>query len=447
VPSPYTAEDARSYVEEVSPQGWQDGTTASFAVLDATTGRLLGSIALMGIADGSAEIGYWTASEARGRGVTTDAVGAVCRWGFAALDLQRVSWRAGAGNHGSRAVAERCGFTVEGRLRLAHPRPDGTRHDEWHGSLLATDEVRDRRVFGSWRDRSGEGLTLRRWRDDDADAAALLEGASDPETARWVPVPVPYTAETARWYLSEQYPRQWSEGVAASLAVEQDGRVVGLAVLMAATARHSPEAGWWTLPSARGRGIADRAARPAGRLGRRAGAHPAGGEGGRRQPRLVAGGRAGGLPARGGLRGAGRDRQGRPRDFVLHARTLSGSAGAPAAGSGDLEQLLPDGVDDGLHPGVQLQLLQDVADVVLHGVLADEQLLGDVAVVHALGHQLEDLHLAVGEPRGGDLLTVVGLLDHGGELGEQLAGHRGLISDCPRARRGSPRRPPRWRSP
>jgi hypothetical protein len=53
-----------------------------------------------------------------------------------------------------------------------------------------------------------------------------------------------------------QLPRQWSEGVAASLAVEEDGRVVGLAVLMAATARSAPEAGWWTMPAARGRGVA-----------------------------------------------------------------------------------------------------------------------------------------------------------------------------------------------
>jgi RimJ/RimL family protein N-acetyltransferase len=41
VPSPYTAEHARAWVEEVSPQGWADGTTASFAVLDATTAQLL----------------------------------------------------------------------------------------------------------------------------------------------------------------------------------------------------------------------------------------------------------------------------------------------------------------------------------------------------------------------------------------------------------------------
>src|SRR5512132_504671 len=63
--------------------------------------------------------------------------------------------------------------------------------------------------------------------------------------------------------------------------------------------------------------------------------------------------------------------------------------------SGDLEQLLPHGVDHCLHPGVQVELLQDVSDVVLHRVLRDVQLFGDVAVVHAPGHQPEDLHLPV----------------------------------------------------
>src|SRR3954469_21711942 len=92
--------------------------------------------------------------------------------------------------------------------------------------------------------------------------------------------------------------------------------------------------------------------------------------------------------------------------------------------SGDLEQLLSYGVDDGFHPRVQLELLQDVADVVLHGVLADEQLLGDVAVVEVLRDELEDLHLAIRESWRRYLLAVIGPLDHRGELGEQLAGHR-----------------------
>src|SRR3954469_15407186 len=91
-------------------------------------------------------------------------------------------------------------------------------------------------------------------------------------------------------------------------------------------------------------------------------------------------------------------------------------------GSGDVQQLLPDGVHDGLHPGVQLELLQDVPHVVLHGVLADEQPLGDLPVVQALGDQLEDLELTLGEPRGRHLLPV--RAGHLLELVEELDGHR-----------------------
>jgi hypothetical protein len=64
----------------------------------------------------------------------------------------------------------------------------------------------------------------------------------------------------------------------------------------------------------------------------------------------------------------------------------------------DVEELLAHGVDHGLHPRVQVQLLEDVAHVVLDRVLRDVELAGDLAVAHALGHELEDLELAVGEP-------------------------------------------------
>src|SRR3954447_8613486 len=88
------------------------------------------------------------------------------------------------------------------------------------------------------------------------------------------------------------------------------------------------------------------------------------------------------------------------------------------SGSGDVEQLLAHGVHHGLHARVELELLQDVADVVLHGVLADEQSLRDLAFVEALRHELEDLELAVGQPGGGHLLTV--RARHLLELVEQL---------------------------
>src|SRR6478735_8190873 len=95
--------------------------------------------------------------------------------------------------------------------------------------------------------------------------------------------------------------------------------------------------------------------------------------------------------------------------------------GAP--GSGQVQQLLAHGVHDGLHARVQLQLLQDVADVVLDRVLGDEELLGDLTVVEPLGHEPEDLELALGEPQGGALLAL--RLGHLLELVDELDGHGG----------------------
>lgn len=275
VPSPYTEQDARTYVEEVCPRGWADGTTASFAVLDAASGDVLASVALMGVGGGSAEVGFWTAPGARRQGVTAQAVGAVCRWGFGSLGLARVPWQAEVGNWGSRAVAESNGFRVEGTLRAGLPRRGGGRADAWAGSLLATDEVRDRRAFGGrWHDLEGGGLLLRPWRSDDpGDLAALVAGSSDPETARWTPVASPYGPEQGRAWLERTMPQQWADGAAASLAVQEDGRAVGLVVLIPASRDAAvAEVGWWTLPSARGRGVAARAVRVlqpwAARLGR-----------------------------------------------------------------------------------------------------------------------------------------------------------------------------------
>src|SRR5919106_2232219 len=45
----------------------------------------------------------------------------------------------------------------------------------------------------------------------------------------------------------------------------------------------------------------------------------------------------------------------------------------PVAGLPDVQELLPDRVDDRLHAGVQVKLFENVAHVVLYGVLGDEQ--------------------------------------------------------------------------
>src|SRR6201999_3950372 len=69
------------------------------------------------------------------------------------------------------------------------------------------------------------------------------------------------------------------------------------------------------------------------------------------------------------------------------AASAPAAANAPrrrrAAPSGDFEELFPHRVNHRFHAGVQLKLLEDVSDVVFHRVFTDEQLLCNIAVVHA----------------------------------------------------------------
>jgi RimJ/RimL family protein N-acetyltransferase len=64
-----------------------------------------------------AEVGYWLARAARGRGHATRAVHIISRWGFDSLDLERIELRAATVNVASQRVAQRSGFTREAVLR------------------------------------------------------------------------------------------------------------------------------------------------------------------------------------------------------------------------------------------------------------------------------------------------------------------------------------------
>ncbi|WUQ66248.1 GNAT family N-acetyltransferase [Streptomyces canus] len=100
------------------------------------TGALVGSYCLTLVSRGVWELGYWAVKEQRGRGYSVEAARALCDWGWATLDVHRIEWWAMSGNTGSRAVAEKLGFTVEGTLRNRSIANDGKPHDWWVGGLL-----------------------------------------------------------------------------------------------------------------------------------------------------------------------------------------------------------------------------------------------------------------------------------------------------------------------
>ena len=260
VPWPYTDKDAQDWCGPVTDGMWASGTGAPFAVLDSTTGDLLGACGLHRLTAVDAEIGYWTAAAARGSGVTSQAVAALCRWGFGALGLQRVVWRAAVGNWASRSVAEKCGFVVEGRTRRELPSGQDL-VDAWVGTLLADDEPVDRRALPAAPVLTDGVVTLRRWRAQDA--PAVHRACDDPLTARWLPVPSPYALADARSYVEQLTPGWWADGSSAELAVVDatDGRLLGAAGLkLRDRGLGVGEIGYWTAPWARGRGVAGRAA-------------------------------------------------------------------------------------------------------------------------------------------------------------------------------------------
>lgn len=143
VPSPYERHHAENFICEMSPNGWRDETLFNFGTFTRDSGELVSSVGLVRLAnlrteERLGEVGYWTAKHQRGRGYTAEAVQAVARWAFTELGAERLEWLAEAGNVGSRAVAVKAGFQVEGvlRSRLVHR---GTRRDTWIGSLLPSD--------------------------------------------------------------------------------------------------------------------------------------------------------------------------------------------------------------------------------------------------------------------------------------------------------------------
>jgi RimJ/RimL family protein N-acetyltransferase len=261
VPVPFTREEARRRLTEVYPEQWRTGTSATFAALDSTSGEVLAWVALFHIDDGAAEAGWTCLPHARGTGVTTDAVQALCRWGFSALGLDVVEALVAVGNWPSRAVAEKCGFTVEGTRRHCMPQR-GHRRDSWTASLLATDEVTDRRRLPAPPTLTDGVVVLRPFRPEDA--VDVARACDDPVSARWLSaLPSPYTLQHGREYVELTAPGGWADGKEAGFAVTDatTGELLGdCGLKLERRYLGVGEVGYWTAPWARGRGVAGRAA-------------------------------------------------------------------------------------------------------------------------------------------------------------------------------------------
>src|SRR5438128_1846826 len=86
-PHPYTIDDARAFLAS------RVGPEARMVLAIATPAEAIGAIGLRPRADvnrRSAELGYWLGEPFWGRGIATQAVKALCAYGFSTLDLVRI---------------------------------------------------------------------------------------------------------------------------------------------------------------------------------------------------------------------------------------------------------------------------------------------------------------------------------------------------------------------
>lgn len=132
VPSPYTLEMAREYLEGLGPSAEQ----ISWAI--EVDRAYAGTIDLRAWAcdaeHPSGNLGFVTHQDFRGRGVMTEAVGLAVDHAFGRLGWHHVTWQANVGNYGSYKAAWRNGFPVP-QMVPALLLNRGRMVDAWHSVL------------------------------------------------------------------------------------------------------------------------------------------------------------------------------------------------------------------------------------------------------------------------------------------------------------------------
>ena len=139
-PTPYTREDAESFVEGNSKSEWESNTM--FAI--EFEWKVIGAIGFRFDAPNElAMLGYSIARPHWNKGLMTEAVLAVNDWAFEQFGLAKIYSFADVENVGSWRVMEKVGMTREGTLR-SHGVLRGVRQDfhyygilrsEWAGNL------------------------------------------------------------------------------------------------------------------------------------------------------------------------------------------------------------------------------------------------------------------------------------------------------------------------
>jgi ribosomal-protein-alanine N-acetyltransferase len=114
IPHPYPHGGAAEWILAHRP-AWEEGSNATFAIVETATARLGGAISLMIKPEHRrAELGYWIAVHNWNRGYATEASKRLIDFGFEVLRLHRIEARHFVRNPASGRVMQKLGMQPEG---------------------------------------------------------------------------------------------------------------------------------------------------------------------------------------------------------------------------------------------------------------------------------------------------------------------------------------------
>lgn len=264
LPHPYTGADAHRWLTRDAPATWERGG-AAYAIADPESDRLLGAVGLDRVVAprGQAEIGYWVAPWARGRGVATAATRALTAHALAA-GFARLELLTHPENVASQRVALAAGYWHEGTRRNASGLRGGGRADLIAWVRLADDPPGP--VPRLLPDLPADGLTdgvvaLRMVGPDDVDLLYRLHTLPEVVANRVPPEPPSRADLVRRCHLAAS---NWLIGTGADLVVVDVASGTaggGLALRYDQPLARQAMFGASMLPEWRGRGLLTRGVR------------------------------------------------------------------------------------------------------------------------------------------------------------------------------------------
>jgi RimJ/RimL family protein N-acetyltransferase len=153
IPHPYPHGAATEWVLKHAP-AWEEGSAATFAIIENESGRFVGVTSLMmKLEHRRAELGYWIAIDRWNRGYGTESNQRIVDFGFEVLGLHRIEARHFLRNPASGQVMRKLGMQHEGVERDSALKGDrfeslavySILEEEWRALRLRRPEARPKR--------------------------------------------------------------------------------------------------------------------------------------------------------------------------------------------------------------------------------------------------------------------------------------------------------------